>query len=73
MTDTPPQLEGWTKWGGAEPFEDHVGPFFMKLDPEGRSAFIGLCLREAPPQWWRFSAWRHVDELCRLRAFRYRA
>ena len=43
MTGTPPQLEGWTKWGGEEPFEDHVGPFFMKIDPEGGqhlSAFV---------------------------------
>ena len=43
MTDTPPQLEGWTKWGGEEPFEDHAGPFFMKIDPNGGqhlSAFV---------------------------------
>lgn len=43
MTDTPKQLEGWTKWGGAEPFEDHVGPFFMKLNPDSGqhlSAFV---------------------------------
>lgn len=43
MTDTPPQLEGWTKWGGEEPFEDHAGPFYMQIDPDGAqhlSAFI---------------------------------
>ena len=43
MTDILPQLEGWTKWGTTEPFEDHVGPFFMKLDHEGGqhlSAFV---------------------------------
>ena len=43
MTDTPPQLEGWTKWGGEEPFEDQAGPFYMQIDPDGGqhlSAFI---------------------------------
>lgn len=43
MSDTPPQLEGWTKWGGPEPFEDHAGPFYMKIAENGGqhlSAFI---------------------------------
>jgi acyl-coenzyme A thioesterase 13 len=30
----PEVLQGFTKWGGLEPFEDQAGPFFMKLDPE---------------------------------------
>jgi uncharacterized protein (TIGR00369 family) len=43
MTKTPPQLDGWTKWGGEEPFEDHAGPFFMKIKQAGEqhlSAFL---------------------------------
>ena len=43
MSDTPPQLAGWTKWGSEEPFEDHAGPFYMKLQEDGGrhlSAFL---------------------------------
>ena len=40
----------------------------MKLGLRAVSIYRPL-FAEAPPQWWRFSAWRHVDELCRLRAF----
>ena len=43
MTDTPPQLKGWTQWGFDEPFEDHAGPFFMKIADKGGehlSAFL---------------------------------
>jgi uncharacterized protein (TIGR00369 family) len=43
MSDTPPQLEGWTKWGGEEPFEDHAGPFYMQVKNKGEqhlSAFV---------------------------------
>lgn len=43
MTDIPPQLAGWTKWGGEEPFEDHAGPFYMQINPDSGqhlSAFI---------------------------------
>jgi acyl-coenzyme A thioesterase PaaI-like protein len=34
MAETLAQLEGWTKWGGEEPFEDHAGPFYMKLNAD---------------------------------------
>jgi acyl-coenzyme A thioesterase PaaI-like protein len=43
MTDTSPLLDGWTKWGFEEPFEDHAGPFHMKIDENGGphlSAFL---------------------------------
>lgn len=43
MTNAPAILDGWTKWGGEEPFEDHAGPFYMKINNEGDqhlSAFI---------------------------------
>ena len=43
MTDTSPLLDGWTKWGFEEPFEDHGGPFHMKIDENGGphlSAFL---------------------------------
>ena len=43
MSDIPKILDGYTKWGFEEPFEDHAGPFYMKLNPDtGRhlSAFI---------------------------------
>lgn len=26
---------GWRKWGGDEPFEDHVGPFYTRSDDNG--------------------------------------
>lgn len=26
---------GWRKWGGYEPFEDHVGPFYTRRDDHG--------------------------------------
>ena len=43
MSDIPKILDGYTKWGFEEPFEDHAGPFYMKINPDtGRhlSAFI---------------------------------
>lgn len=43
MSDIPEILNGYTKWGDDEPFEDHAGPFYMKMMPStGRhlSAFI---------------------------------
>ncbi|MGC6533982.1 MAG: PaaI family thioesterase [Parvibaculales bacterium] len=41
---TPPQLEGWDRWTGNDPFEDSTGPFFMKLDPEnGKHLSAFLC------------------------------
>ena len=43
MTDTSPLLDGWTKWGFEEPFEDHAGLFHMKIDENGGphlSAFL---------------------------------
>lgn len=43
MTNTPAQLGDWTKWGSEEPFEDHAGPFYMKIDADGGehlSAFL---------------------------------
>ena len=43
MTDTSPLLDGWTKWGFEEPFEDHAGPFHMKIAENGGphlSAFL---------------------------------
>ncbi len=46
MSDTPKKLEGYTKWGGEEPFEDYVGPFYMKLDPEGGKHVSALVVDE---------------------------
>ncbi len=43
MTDRHPHLDGWTKWGGSEPFEDHAGPFYMKISDSNEphlSAFV---------------------------------
>ena len=43
MSDIPKILDGYTKWGFEEQFEDHAGPFYMKINPDtGRhlSAFI---------------------------------
>lgn len=42
-TDLPDNLDGFTSYDGEEPFEDHAGPFFMKLDPDSGkhlSAFV---------------------------------
>lgn len=33
VTDGP--FAGWLKWGGEEPFEDHVGPFYVRKDERG--------------------------------------
>ncbi|WP_304169126.1 PaaI family thioesterase [Phenylobacterium aquaticum] len=32
---------GWSLWVGGDPFEDHAGPFYFKMDPDGtpRCAF----------------------------------
>ena len=27
---------GWSLWRGSDPFEDHAGPFYFRLDPDGR-------------------------------------
>lgn len=42
MSDIPAELNGFTKWGGEEPFEDFVGPFFMKIDPENGKHLAAL-------------------------------
>ena len=42
MSDIPAELDGFTKWGGEEPFEDYVGPFFMKLDAENGNHLAAL-------------------------------
>ena len=46
MTDTQ-QLEGWIKWGGEEPFEDHVRPFFMKMIRMAVSIYLLLSAKSA--------------------------
>lgn len=32
LEDVPETLDGFEKWQGEEPFEDHAGPFFMQLN-----------------------------------------
>lgn len=29
------EWKGWLKWMPGDPFEDHVGPFYARRDPEG--------------------------------------
>ncbi len=42
MPSPPPELNGFTLWAADEPFENHSGPFFMKLQKNGKhlSAFL---------------------------------
>jgi acyl-coenzyme A thioesterase PaaI-like protein len=35
MSEILTQENGWTVWGGEDPFENMAGPFFMKLDKTG--------------------------------------
>ena len=46
---------GWQMWEGTDPFEDHAGPFYFKIDDDGRP----LCAFRAEKKHMNGGGFRH--------------
>ena len=42
------EWKGWLKWMPGDPFEDHVGPFYARRDPEGDGDAMVCAFRPKP-------------------------
>jgi uncharacterized protein (TIGR00369 family) len=42
------EWKGWLKWMPGDPFEDHVGPFYARRDPDGDGDAMVCAFRPKP-------------------------